>query len=298
MRSETGGLGDHVTPYHSPQGTVGEWMEDPYAGLGQTYSGPGFRLPFYIVSPWTRGGAVFTEHSDHASQIMFIEEWLATKGKNVKTDQMVAWRRTHMSNLMNAFDFEHPDYSLPHLPEAPVPHVNAKGVYDGSSYCQSLYKVVRPDPPYGHQSKDVKDIAKLSESGFKSVRGALTEGRYLTFENDDYSLCVPGKGVKHASFGNKGDEKKHADENQKWVIHQLEAGGNKFYLSSGADGKYLTKKLDMTPLVRNAETFTIVYAGAGKYTIQASNGQYVSIGSSGNMTLSKKKVSLKTYSVT
>jgi phospholipase C len=36
---ESGGWGDHVTPYHSPQGTSGEWLEDPYGEVGYTYSG-------------------------------------------------------------------------------------------------------------------------------------------------------------------------------------------------------------------------------------------------------------------
>lgn len=175
---ETGGFGDHVTPYHSPPGTPGEWLQDPYNIFGNTYSGPGFRLPFYMVSPWTRGGHVFTEHSDHNSQIMFIEEWLAAKDFNVKTDQMVPWRREHMSNLVGAFDFGKPGYSLPNLPDAPAPHTNARGAYDGSSHCEALYPVQRPPLPYGAQSTNV---AAYSEAGFKSVRGAITEGRYLTF---------------------------------------------------------------------------------------------------------------------
>jgi phospholipase C len=78
---EIGGFGDHVTPYHSPEGTAGEWLQDPYNKVGYTYSGPGFRLPFYIVSPWTR---------DHNSQILFIEAWLAVKGNNVTIDQMAS----------------------------------------------------------------------------------------------------------------------------------------------------------------------------------------------------------------
>jgi phospholipase C len=32
----------------------------------------GFRLPFYIISPWTRGGHVFVENADHISQLKFI----------------------------------------------------------------------------------------------------------------------------------------------------------------------------------------------------------------------------------
>jgi phospholipase C len=34
--------------------------------------GLGFRLPFYIISPWTRGGHVFVENADHISQIKFV----------------------------------------------------------------------------------------------------------------------------------------------------------------------------------------------------------------------------------
>lgn len=67
----------------------------------------GFRVPFYMISPWTRGNRVFTERADHNSQILFVEEWLAARGySNIKTDEMVAWRRSHMSNLVNALDLE------------------------------------------------------------------------------------------------------------------------------------------------------------------------------------------------
>lgn len=36
------------------------------------------------------------------------EQWLEALGhKGATTDQMPAWRRAHMSNLLNAFDFDH-----------------------------------------------------------------------------------------------------------------------------------------------------------------------------------------------
>ena len=58
-----------------------------------------------MVSPWTRGGRVFTERADHNSQILFLEQWLEARGyKGIFTDQMVSWRRSHMSNLVNALD--------------------------------------------------------------------------------------------------------------------------------------------------------------------------------------------------
>jgi phospholipase C len=53
-----------------------------------------------------------------------------------------------MPPLLNAFDFPNPDLSLTCLPNAPVPHTNAEGVYGGSSYWESLYAVTRPEVPY------------------------------------------------------------------------------------------------------------------------------------------------------
>ncbi|EKG22523.1 Phosphoesterase [Macrophomina phaseolina MS6] len=49
---ETGGFGDHVVPYHSPKGTSGEWIEDPYGKFGDVYTGPG-RTPriFFLTCP-------------------------------------------------------------------------------------------------------------------------------------------------------------------------------------------------------------------------------------------------------
>lgn len=67
----------------------------------------GFRVPFYMISPWTRGNRVFTQRADHNSQILLIEQWLAARGyENIQTDEMAHWRREHMSNLINALDLD------------------------------------------------------------------------------------------------------------------------------------------------------------------------------------------------
>lgn len=42
--SETGGFGDHVTPFHSPEDTPGEWIEDPWGKFGKVFVGPGESL--------------------------------------------------------------------------------------------------------------------------------------------------------------------------------------------------------------------------------------------------------------
>jgi phospholipase C len=148
----------------SRKGTAGEWMDDPYGIRGNTFVGPGKishsifklhrlifsagpRVPFYIISPWTRGGKFFTEYADHTSQCKIpaaphpfiygsnlltqystiywsvrscaipskssnlanidrIEKLLAANGHNIQTQEISSWRREHMSDLVNAFDFE------------------------------------------------------------------------------------------------------------------------------------------------------------------------------------------------
>lgn len=291
---ETGGFGDHVVPYHSPPSTPGEWLADPYGIFpGQVYAGPGFRLPFYIVSPWTRGGNVFVEHADHNSQILFIEEWLAAKGKNVTTDQMVAWRREHMSSLVAAFDFAHPDYSVPDLPYAPPPHTNAQGVYDGSSHCEALYAVRRPPVPYGAQDKDV---AAWSEKGFKPVRGKLTEGRYLTFESGGYALANSGGDDFVAAKATAA----HDDVKQRWVVHYLngDEGGDKFVISSAKDGRYIGSHTSLVNHVSGAETYTIGFVPSKGYTLQKENGKYLAVGGNGDVNIEDEMTYFEVFSVT
>lgn len=104
--------------------------------------------PFYIISPFTRKGGVYIEHCDHTSQLAFIEEGQVAKGRDVRSDETVPWRRQSMADLVNAFDFKNPDFSVPNLPEVPEPHTNGRGKYDGSSYCASLYGSGRPPVPY------------------------------------------------------------------------------------------------------------------------------------------------------
>jgi phospholipase C len=292
---ETGGWGDHVTPYHSPSGTQGEWLNDPYGKVGYTYSGPGFRLPFYIISPWTRGGHVFTEHADHNSQILFIENWLAAKGKNVTTSQMVPWRRQHMSPLLNAFDFENPDFSIPSLPDAPAPHTDASGVYDGAVFCEETYAITRPTVPYTSQiSPD--DVSSLSEQGFKEMRGALTEGRYIVFELNGYALTNSGEPAR--DFSASEATSSHESIEQRWIVHSLEDGGNTFTISSAKDGRYCGSHTSLINDSSGAETYTISFKAGEGYALQKENGDFVTVDGNGNVQITSSTTYFKAYSVT
>ncbi|KAK2747995.1 hypothetical protein FQN57_001586 [Myotisia sp. PD_48] len=233
---ESGGWGDHVAPYHSPPGTAGEWMEDYLGKFGKIFTGPGWRVPFYIISPFTRGGRVFTEHSDHTSQILFVEEWLSAKGyKNIKSPEVVHWRRDHMSNLVNALNFENPDLSIPNIPMAKEPHKDSKGEWDGAAICRSRYP--EPPVPWDSQPKEFpgKDVV---EEGHKECAGDLTEGRHLVFsitnspkgsrnENDEeYFLAHDDPAEESEKEPNLSVLSRPSDDGQRyshpgtrWIVH-------------------------------------------------------------------------------
>ncbi|KAJ5933635.1 hypothetical protein N7454_005964 [Penicillium verhagenii] len=270
---ESGGWGDHVVPFHSPEGTAGEWMEDPYGLFGNIYSGPGVRVPFYMVSPWTRGGRVFTERADHNSQILFVEQWLEARGyKNVQTPEMVNWRREHMSNLVNALDLDNPDMSLPTIPDAETPDMSGSS-YTGTSNCEATYPVQRPTVPYGQQSN--KTEALWFEDGYKEVVGYLTEGRYLTFESSGKALTNAGNVSRVSSTKALAD---HSDKHQRWVIHYTSDEESQiFQISSAVDSKWIGTDGSLASGRSNAANIKITFLGNGKgYSLQYEDGTTVS----------------------
>src|SRR3984957_1322006 len=70
--------------------------------------GPGTRVPMLIASPWTRGGYVDSNVYDHTSMLQFLATWTGVKPANVSP-----WRASVTGNLTTAFDFRHPDFSVP-----------------------------------------------------------------------------------------------------------------------------------------------------------------------------------------
>ncbi|KAF8479385.1 non-hemolytic phospholipase C precursor [Gautieria morchelliformis] len=276
---ETGGWADHVLPIFSPTGTPGEWLStDPFnpgPTLVPVFSGPGFRLPFYVISPWTRGGHVFTAHSDHSSQIMFLEQWLASKGKNVVTNQLNSWRRQHMSDLTQMFDFAHPDLSLPDLPVPTPPKTNAQGQFVGTAECQAMFPDPEPPIPFGEQTRQTSLII---ENGFKSVRGALTEGRYLVFESNGDALAFDdqsrGLGVAPAVPS-------HDAPTHRFILHATApppATTFNIQFAGSPSTAFLDQNNKEATLINNAAVFNITDLGSGKgYTVQqVPSGKFIS----------------------
>ncbi len=107
---EWGGFFDHVRPPVLPDDHDANPTETPH---GQA----GFRVPAFVLSPFTRRGAIGTEQYDHTSILKLVEwRW----GLSPLTARDAAAR-----NLAETFDFIAPDTSVPTLPVVadPGPHV-------------------------------------------------------------------------------------------------------------------------------------------------------------------------------
>ncbi|KAH8549452.1 phosphoesterase family-domain-containing protein [Umbelopsis sp. PMI_123] len=178
---ESGGFFDHVVP---PQAPKSEWQRAVLEFGIKRSPGLGPRVPFICISPYCRGGNVFTEVSDHRSTLMLLEKWIG-KGKNgdvlAPAGLVSPWARQTASSLVNLFDFENPDFSIPKLPYVATPSKDSSGKWDPTEMCEKLTDP-KSKPPYGNQKMPVV------EKGSKRLRGYLTEGRYLIFRSGYHSL--------------------------------------------------------------------------------------------------------------
>jgi phospholipase C len=98
---EHDGFFDHQLPPFAEPTVTDEYID----GLP---IGPGSRVPMLICSPWTRGGYVDSNVYNHTSMLQFLAAWTGVKPANV-----TPWRASVTGDLTAAFDFEHPDFSIP-----------------------------------------------------------------------------------------------------------------------------------------------------------------------------------------
>ncbi|HTW04477.1 MAG TPA: phospholipase C, phosphocholine-specific [Streptosporangiaceae bacterium] len=101
---EHDGFFDHQLPPF-PETSVAEEY------IGGLPIGPGTRVPMLICSPWTRGGYVDSNVYDHTSMLQFLATWTGVRPANV-----TPWRASVTGDLTTAFDFRHPDFSIPKIP--------------------------------------------------------------------------------------------------------------------------------------------------------------------------------------
>jgi phospholipase C len=116
MYDENDGFFDHVPPPVAPKGTPGEYLtQSSLPSDAEHIRGPvgmGFRVPMLVVSPFSRGGHVASEVSDHTSQLRFLEARFGVRAPNIS-----AWRRRVSGDLTSALHMgRSPDTSVPALP--------------------------------------------------------------------------------------------------------------------------------------------------------------------------------------
>lgn len=108
--------------------------------------GLGFRVPMYIVSPWSRGGKVCSQVFDHTSTLQFLEHFVTNKlKKNLHLDNISAWRRTICGDLTSAFTpFVSKSESLPFL--------------ERNAYISTIYNAQFKDEPSGFVEVDTDAV--------------------------------------------------------------------------------------------------------------------------------------------
>jgi phospholipase C len=98
---EHDGFFDHQLPPFPEKNVADEYIKGWPIGLGT-------RVPMIICSPWTRGGYVDSNVYNHTSMLEFLSVWTGVKPANI-----TSWRASVTGDLTAAFDFEHPDFSIP-----------------------------------------------------------------------------------------------------------------------------------------------------------------------------------------
>jgi phospholipase C len=210
---ENDGQFDHVPPPVPAPGEFDEFVDSgtltAYGVNGPLPVGFGFRVPLILISPWTRGGWVTSEVSDHTSVLQFLEKWTTALGKPAICPNISPWRRQVAGDLVNAFDFSSPVYGLPPLP-APsrlVPEVEYTPLPD-RNVMPTQEPGVRPARPLPFQpnanlvdfDKDAQGILR-ARIELSNVASFATKASHFAVYNNlaavpsfaDYPHAFPGQ---------------------------------------------------------------------------------------------------------
>jgi phospholipase C len=114
---EADGSFDHLVPPVPPQspaqGASTVSIENEIVTTSQPNGPIGLaqRVPFLVISPWTKGGYVNSQVFDHSSVIQFIEKRFGVHEPNISP-----WRRSVTGDLTSIFNFSDPNSAQVHLP--------------------------------------------------------------------------------------------------------------------------------------------------------------------------------------
>jgi len=193
---EADGSFDHILPPTPPStsayGASTVSIENEIvAGSGEPQpflSGPiglGQRVPFLVISPWTKGGYVNSQVFDHTSVIQFIEKRFGVFKPNISP-----WRRAMAGDLTSRFNFAHPNDKKVSLPTTSdfLPSVNELAGGSVDTFIPSLGTVALGVPP---QEQGVRPARALPyELNVNATVNASTSAVVLTFLNTGRAAVV------------------------------------------------------------------------------------------------------------
>jgi phospholipase C len=202
---EADGSFDHlVSPYPAQNAAYGASTvsieNEIVTGSGEPQpflSGPiglGTRVPFLVISPWSKGGYVNSQVFDHTSTIQFIEKRFGVFEPNISP-----WRRAVAGDLTSAFNFANPNQHVHvDLPDTSgfLPSIAELAGGGGTDFIPSLSSVILGVP---QQEIGVRPARALPyELNVHASVGASTVS--LTFFNTGSATVV-----FHVRSGNPAD---------------------------------------------------------------------------------------------
>lgn len=171
---ENDGYFDHIPPFAAPEpgnplsGKCSEGIKtdvdyvtkelvDQLKGKPKNpeWAGPvglGYRVPFVVASPWSRGGWVNSQVFDHTSVLQFLEKFLTKKaGRPVVEENISPWRRTVCGDLTSIF--------RPYNGEK----ITLPSFVDKEPFVESIFSAQFKKPPSDFKVLSREEIKKINE---------------------------------------------------------------------------------------------------------------------------------------
>lgn len=171
---ENDGYFDHLPPFTAPDpddpttGICSEGIDTTVDYVTQrqvdafkgTYKDPkrvspvglGYRVPFVVASPWSRGGKINSQVFDSTSVLMFLEKFLTKKtGRPVKEENISEWRRTICGDLTSVFTpYNGEEIKLPDF-------------IDQQPFVENIYNAQFKGFPSGYRKLSKQEITQINE---------------------------------------------------------------------------------------------------------------------------------------
>ena len=149
--------------------------------------GLGTRVPFLVISPWSKGGYVVSQVFDHTSVIRFIEKRFGVFEPNISP-----WRRAVVGDLTSAFNFESPNEKKVSLPST-------------TDFFPSVLELSSGTPTDNTNGIDFNPTVATSFVGVPSQEKGIRPSRALPYELNVHASVDASTSAVTLTFFNTGN---------------------------------------------------------------------------------------------